>query len=162
MPIFIGQKALFGNSAYVWQVPMRRLVPISSFAAFCIGAVLWVLSPMHPLDWLTLSPDPSAKMANIAEAEGNNLSFVGKYQLAIQAYSKALSLKPERSSAHLSRGTAYWQLGQKQLARKDYLWVYKYNHTHPNEWDEKAAKIDGFKNSDEQFKKVYLSRVGGL
>jgi tetratricopeptide (TPR) repeat protein len=162
MPLFFGQKSMFGNSVYIWEVPMQRLVPISSCAAFFIGAVLWVLSPLHPLDWLNRPWDPKAKMASIAEAEGNDLFSGGKYRLAIQAYSKALALKPERSSAHLSRGTAYWQLGQKQLARKDYLWVYNYNHAHPNEWSEKAAKIDGFKNSDEQFKKVYLSRVGGL
>jgi tetratricopeptide (TPR) repeat protein len=160
MPLFIGQKSLFGNTVIISQIWDKPILPISVFGSVVLVAIIWLGQPLWPL--LNRPWDPNAKMASLAEDQGNKFEERGKHRLAIQAYTKAITLKPELPTAYLSRGTAYWEIGQKELARKDYLWVYAYDHAHPSQWKEEAAKIDGFKNSDEQFKKTFLSRVGGL
>ena len=44
----------------------------------------------------------------------------GKYQLAIDEYTKAIALKPGDAVAYYNRGSAYAKLGRYQLTIQDY------------------------------------------
>ena len=51
---------------------------------------------------------------------GDTYDKLGQYQLAIEDFNKAISLKPDYANAYYNRGIAYVKLGQYQLAIEDY------------------------------------------
>ena len=60
-------------------------------------------------------------------SRGNGFMQDGKYEKAIKAYNKALSLNSKNLDAYAARGSAYFFNGQYQLAEDDFLHVLKNN-----------------------------------
>jgi tetratricopeptide (TPR) repeat protein len=53
-------------------------------------------------------------------ARGITYGELGQYQLAIEDFNKAISLKQDYADAYYNRGYAYTNLGQYQRAIEDY------------------------------------------
>jgi tetratricopeptide (TPR) repeat protein len=51
---------------------------------------------------------------------GNDYNKLGQYQSAIDAFSEAIRLQPDLTTAYYNRGIAYSNHGQPQLAIEDY------------------------------------------
>ena len=72
------------------------------------------------LPFLLLRCGPERRIMQADLTRGNMYFELGQYERAIQDYDEAIRLDPEYANAYYNRGIAYGNLGQQELADRDF------------------------------------------
>ena len=81
--------------------------------------------------------------------QGNAKSFSGKYEEAIEYYSKAIALNPQFANAYNNRGNAKYSLGENEEAIKDYNQAIELNPQHASAYNNRGIAKSSLGDDDE-------------
>ncbi|MFZ5828567.1 MAG: tetratricopeptide repeat protein [Planctomycetota bacterium] len=82
----------------------------------------------------------AGRMANAAEAarQGDNFLAKGNRHKAVEAYTRAIKLKPDLTSAYLSRAVALNELGQPEEALADFTKAIELDPTNSYPYEQRS------------------------